>query len=106
MFLSNKIVHGYAIALGITCLGTATGLLWGNYYHQEVLQKSQSVSQDRKSLNTLQLDVLYNRPNQQLYSYLKDLKSLQQKNYQLLEAIQTTLSIVETHLASRKLSNI
>ncbi|WP_434685227.1 ATP-binding protein [Pseudanabaena minima] len=106
MFLSNKIVYGYAIALGITCLGTATGLLWGNYHHQEVLQKSQSVSQDRKSLNTLQLDVLYNLPNQQLYSYLKDLKSLQQKNYQLLEAIQTTLSIVETHLASRKLSNI
>ncbi|MFN9835809.1 MAG: PAS domain S-box protein [Pseudanabaena sp.] len=106
MFLSNKIVYGYAIALGITCLGTATGLLWGNYQHQEVLQKSQSVSQERKSLNTLQLDVLYNRPTQQLYAYLKDLDSSQQENYKLLEAIQSTLSIVETHHASRKLSNI
>jgi ABC-type antimicrobial peptide transport system permease subunit len=32
MFLSNKIVYGYAIALCITCLGTATGLLLGNHY--------------------------------------------------------------------------
>lgn len=43
MFLSNKIVYGYAIALCITSLGTATGLLLGNYYYQEVLQNNQTI---------------------------------------------------------------
>ena len=44
MFLSNKIVYVYAIALCITSLGTATGLLLGNFYHQEILQKNQTIS--------------------------------------------------------------
>ena len=72
MFLSNKIVYGYAIALCITSLGTATGLLLGNFYHQEILQKNQTISQEHQSLDVIQLDILYNRPAKQLSSYLKD----------------------------------
>ena len=57
MFLSNKIVYGYAIALCITCLDTATGLPLGNYYHQEALQKSQTISQEQRSLNVLRIQI-------------------------------------------------
>jgi PAS domain S-box-containing protein len=106
MFLSNKIVYGYAIALGITSLGTATGLLLGNYYHQEVLQKTQVISQERKSLNTLQLDVLSNRPAKQLSPYLRDSEGFRRESRQLLENIQTTLTLLENHNASGQFSTI
>ncbi|WP_103667346.1 PAS domain S-box protein [Pseudanabaena sp. BC1403] len=107
MFLSNKIVYGYAIALCITSLGTASGLLLGNYYHQEALQKSQTISQEHQSLNALQLDVLYNRPAKQLSSYVKeDPQDFRRESAKFLESIQTTLTILENHTASGKLSKI
>ena len=106
MFLSNKIVYGYAIALGITSLGTATGLLLGNYYHQEVLQKTQVVSEERKALNTLQLDVLSNRPAKQLSPNLRDSEGFRRESRQLLENIQTTLNLLENHNASEQFSTI
>lgn len=106
MFLSNKIVYGYAIALCITCLGTATGLLLGNYYHQESLQKSQTVSQEHQSLKNLQLDILYNCPAKQLSPYLKDPQGFRRESVKLLESIQTTLTILEIHNASGKFSKV
>ncbi|TYQ28131.1 response regulator [Pseudanabaena sp. UWO311] len=106
MFLSNKIVYGYVIALCITSLGTATGLLLGNYYHQEILQKNQTLSQEHQSLDVLQLDILYNRPAKQLSSYLKDPQDFRRESAKFLESIQTTLTLLETHIASGKLSKI
>jgi PAS domain S-box-containing protein len=106
MFLSNKIVYGYAIALCITSLGTATGLLLGNYYHQEILQKNQTISQEHQSLDVIQLDILYNRPAKQLSSYLKDPQDFRRERAKFLESIQTTLTLLETHIASGKLSKI
>ncbi|MEA5480726.1 PAS domain S-box protein [Pseudanabaena galeata UHCC 0370] len=106
MFLSNKIVYGYAIALGITSLGTATGLLLGNYHHQEVLQKSQVISQERKSINTLQLDILYNRPTQQLSPQLKNVEVFRQESRKLLESIQIISNIVKAHHNSGEFSTI
>jgi PAS domain S-box-containing protein len=106
MFLSNKIVYGYAIALCITSLGTATGLLLGNYYHQEILQKNQTISQEHQSLDVIQLDILYNRPAKQLSSYLKDPQDFRRESAKFLESIQTTLTLLETHIASGKLSKI
>ena len=106
MFLSNKIVYGYAIALGITSLGTATGLLLGNYNHQEVLQKCQVISQERKSINTLQLDILYNRPTQQLSPQLKNVEVFRQESRKLLESIQIISNIVKAHHNSGEFSTI
>ncbi len=106
MFLSNKIVYGYAIALCITSLGTATGLLLGNYYHQEVLQKNQTLSQEHQSLDVLQLDILYNRPAKQLSSYLKDPQDFRRESGKFLESIQTTITLLEIHNASGELSKI
>jgi PAS domain S-box-containing protein len=106
MFLSKKIVYGYVIALGITSLGTATGLLLGNYYHQEALQKLQFIYQESKSLDVLQLGILYNRPTKQLSPYLKDRYSFQRESAQLLQDIQNTLGVLETYNASGQLSTI
>ncbi|GBO56106.1 circadian input kinase A [Pseudanabaena sp. lw0831] len=106
MFLSNKIVYGYTIALCITSLGTATGLLLGNYYHQEVFQKNQTISQEHQSLNALQLDVLYNRPAKQLSPYLKDPQGFRHESAKWIESIQKTLTLLEIHNASGELSKI
>jgi len=106
MFLSNKIVYGYAIALGITSLGTATGLLLGTYHHQEVLQKSQVIYQERQFLNSLQLEVLNHRPAQQISTYVKDLASFRQERQKLLESIQKTLKLVKIYHDSKKFQTI
>ncbi|PZO39575.1 MAG: hypothetical protein DCF19_13385 [Pseudanabaena frigida] len=97
MLISKQIVFGYAIALGITCLGTSTGLVVGNYSYQEALQSNKAIAQERKFLNTLQLDILYNRPAKQLSPYLSDPEGFRRESGRLLDRIQKILTALEAH---------
>ena len=92
MFKTNKIVYGYAIALGITFLGSSVGLLVGNNYHQDALQKMLGAAEDRKFINTLQVDILYNRPAKQLSPYLADPDGFKRESSKLLDRIQKTVT--------------
>ena len=106
MFKTNKIVYGYAIALGITFLGSSVGLLVGNNYHQNATQKMQMAAEDRKFLNTLQVDILYNRPAKQLSPYLAAPDGFKIESGKLLDRIQKILTALEAYNSSGKTSSI
>ncbi|GBO52344.1 circadian input kinase A [Pseudanabaena sp. lw0831] len=106
MFKTNKIVYGYAIALGFTFLGTSAGLLVGNNYHQDALQKMLGAVEDRKFLNTLQVDILYNRPAKQLSPYLADPDGFKRESGKFLDRIQKISTALEAYNSSGKTSNI
>jgi PAS domain S-box-containing protein len=106
MFKTNKIVYGYAIALGITFLGSSVGLLVGNNYHQDAIQKMQGAAEDRKFLNTLQVDILYNRPAKQLSPYLANPDGFKRESGKLLDRIQKISNELEAYNASGKTSSI
>lgn len=104
MFKTHKIVYGYAIALGITFLGSSVGLLVGNNYEQAALQNMLEASEDRKFINTLQIDILYNRPAKQLSPYLADPEGFKQASDEFLNRIQKVLAALEAYNTSGKTS--
>ncbi len=106
MYISKKIVYGYAIALSMTFLGSTTGFVIGNYYHQESLQKSQTISQERRFLDALKISVLDHRPAKQLSQNLQSPEEFHDESKKLLKYIQKVLTILETHNASGKPSTI
>jgi len=106
MNLSRKIIYGYAIALGLSFCGSLAGLLLGNSIHQKALDESQTVSQERRFLSKLQLDILHNRPAKQLSPYLNDSAAFQRESDKFLERIDRILILLETDRASGKNSTI
>ena len=70
MKLRTKIICGYTTILAITCMGTTTGFLVGNNYQRKALENREIASRERKLINQLQIDILYNRPAKQLSPYL------------------------------------
>jgi PAS domain S-box-containing protein len=106
MFKTNKMVYGYAIALGFTFLGASVGLLVGNIYHKDPLQKMLVARENSKFLNTLQVDILYNRPAKQLSPYLADPDGFKRESDKLLDRIQKILTALESYNSSGKTSSI
>jgi signal transduction histidine kinase/CheY-like chemotaxis protein len=106
MYISKKIVYGYAIALSMTFLGSTTGFVIGNYYHQEALQKSQTIYQERRFLDALKISILDNRPTKQLSQNFQSPEEFHQQSKKLLEHIQKVLTILETHNALSRPSPI
>ena len=102
MTIRNKIIYGYALALGIALGGTATGLIVGNYYQQRALNSRQVASQERKLLGTLQVDVLYNRPAKQLSPYLQQPEIFRQESTKLIERVEQIYVLLNTHNTSGK----
>jgi signal transduction histidine kinase len=106
MNLSKKIIYGYAIALGFTFCGSLAGLLVGNFIHQKALDESQTVSQERRFLSKLQLDILHNRPAKQLSPYLNNPAAFQRESDKFLERIDRILILLETARVSGGNSSI
>lgn len=106
MNIKQKIVYGYALALGIALAGTVTGLLVGNHYQQKALQSRKVASQERKLLGTLQVDILYNRPAKQLSPHLQQPQRFRQESQQLIERIDRIESLLAAHNTSGKPSTI
>jgi signal transduction histidine kinase len=96
MNLSKKIIYVYAIALGFTFFGSLAGLLWGNSIHQQALEQTQAVSQQRRFLSKLQLDILHNRPAKQLSPYLSDPIAFQRESDKFLDRIDRILAHLES----------
>ncbi|MEE3719852.1 ATP-binding protein [Tumidithrix elongata RA019] len=106
MSIRNKIIYGYALALGVALGGTAIGLSVGNYYQQQALKNSQAASNERKLLSALQVDVLYNRPAKQLSPYIQDQQGFRRESRKLLDRIQKIQTLLATHNASGKPSTL
>ncbi|MCC5646755.1 HAMP domain-containing histidine kinase [Nostoc sp. CHAB 5824] len=63
--IGNKIKCGYGIALGVGIIGTTTGLVLGDHYQQQALQKQQNAFKELNLLYRLQTSVLQTRTHQQ-----------------------------------------
>ncbi|MBD2178908.1 PAS domain S-box protein [Pseudanabaena sp. FACHB-1998] len=102
MSLGFKIIYGYAIALGISCLGTVAGLLVGNDIQQQALNLSHEASLQRSFLNTLQIEVLRQRPIQQLSPYLADPIEFRRESDKFLQRNDQILILLKQHIATPK----
>ena len=100
MSIRNKIIYGYAGALGVAIAGAAFGLVVGNHYQQEAQQARQVASNEAELLSQLQLDVLYNRPAKQLAPYVQDPVGFQAASTALLERLAKIETLLITHNAS------
>ncbi|WP_271254278.1 PAS domain-containing hybrid sensor histidine kinase/response regulator [Pseudanabaena sp. Chao 1811] len=106
MYISKKIVYGYAIALSMTFLGSTSGFLLGNYYHQEALQKNQATVQERRFIDALKISILNNRPTQKASPKINSLEEFHQESSKLLGNVQKVLTLLESHHSSGKSSRI
>ncbi|NEQ72143.1 MAG: response regulator [Okeania sp. SIO2C9] len=102
MSIQNKIIYGYAIALGVAFAGTALGFAIGNYYQNKAQQEQQIASYENRLLSALQLDVLYNRPAKQLAPYLQDPEAFRRESGALLKRLQNIQDLLAKHNNSGK----
>jgi two-component system NtrC family sensor kinase len=106
--IRQKIVYGYALAIGIAIMGATTGKIFENYY-QEQAKKQLTNSQELTSLlNTLQASVLQaHTQTPKLFSLLKEPIRLELEYSRFLEYIAAvnrllhqTKSIIDSKIAS------
>ena len=71
MRLRTKFICGYLFILVIAGAGITAGFLIGNHYQSKALHNREVASRQRKLINQLQVDILYNRPAKQLSPYLQ-----------------------------------
>ena len=102
MKLRTKIICGYATILAITCVGTTTGFLIGNNYQRKALENRETASRERKLINQLQIDILYNRPAKQLSPYLNQTQEFQRAS----TAFQNRLIRIKILLANHNNSGV
>lgn len=63
--VGSKITIGYLIALGIATLGTASGLIIGEYYQNKAFKLAETTQYELELLHQLQTAVLQSRTHQQ-----------------------------------------
>ncbi|MGD1858189.1 MAG: HAMP domain-containing protein [Leptolyngbyaceae cyanobacterium] len=97
MTIRTRIINGYVIVLGVALTGTATGLAIGNHYQHRALTIHQLAAAERKLVNDLQVQVLYNSPANQLSPYLANPQRLQAESKALLHRIETLQATLKEH---------
>lgn len=102
MNIRNKIIYGYAVALGIALGGTLAGLIVGNYYQKQALTASQTAARERKLLSALQVDILYNRPAKQLSPHLRNPQAFQRESRELIKRVENIRLLLNDHNNSGK----
>lgn len=102
MAIRNKIIYGYALTLGLALGGTTIGLFVGNYYQKKALEYRQLVSQERKLISTLQVDILYNRPAKQLSPHLQNPEIFRQESTKLIQRVDKIGSLLQKNNTSGK----
>ena len=86
--VGTKIGCGYAIALGIATLGTATGVIVGDHYQQNFVEQHEQADEELQLLHRLQAGVLQARTHQQQFiPLLKEPELLQDEHTHFLEHI-------------------
>ena len=100
MSIRNKIIYGYAIVLAVAFIGTVSGLAIGNSHQHKANQARQRAFQESEFLYALQLDVLSNRPTNQLAPYLQDPEGFRQESDAFLQRLQDIKNSLENYTNS------
>ncbi len=82
----KKIAFGYAIAIGVSVLGTVTGTFIGDYYEKKAAEAERHVDEEVELFNDLQSSILKARNHQQQFiSLLEKPQDLQEKYTDFLQ---------------------
>lgn len=103
MKIRNKIIYGYLLALWIALVGTAIGLIVGNYHQQKALEVRQKASRKRQFISKLQVDILYNRPTKQLTTHLQNPQIFRREGMKFIERIEKIRKTLNTQNQSGKI---
>jgi len=103
--IGTKISCGYALALSVAFLGTATGFTVGGYYQEQAQDQHEQAIQEIELLNRLQAGVLQARTHQQQFIPLTQNPRLLQEEYAHFlghaTAINQVLSELKTYASSK-----
>lgn len=80
--IGPKIGYGYAIALGVATVGTATGITIGDHYQQQAAELATHAQEETYLLHRLQASVLQARTHQQQFIPLLQTPPLLQEEYE------------------------
>ncbi|MBW4560135.1 MAG: HAMP domain-containing histidine kinase [Mojavia pulchra JT2-VF2] len=83
--ISQKIALGYAVAMGVAVVGTATGFTLGDYYQRQALLRKEQEFKEVRLVNNLETTLLQVQTHQHKLIILTDLKLLQQEYSHLFE---------------------
>lgn len=95
----TKITFGYALVLCIPVVGTLAGLIVGNYYYEQTIQKLTTTYQEQKCLNKLQVMILQNRPAKELTPFVQNSAVFRQASNKIITRInhiQQSVTQLET----------
>ena len=101
MTIRRRIAQGYACVLGLALVGTATGVIVGEYWHRKALSLQSLAIAERKLLSDLQVKILYNRPTKQLSPFLEDPRGFTDATDTMADRVAEIQSIVEQHKTLR-----
>ena len=79
--IAKKIGLGYAIAIGVSVLGTIAGTLIGDYYQYRAILKERTVDEEVELFNELKSSILKARIHQQQFIALLEKPKDLQKEY-------------------------
>lgn len=79
--IAKKIGLGYAIAIGVSVLGTITGTLIGDYYQYRAVLKERTVDEEVELFNEFKSSILQARIHQQRFIALLEKPKDLQKEY-------------------------
>lgn len=99
-----SIIHGYTVAIGVTFLGTAIGLIVGNHSEQVISQKVEVIHRSHYFLDGLKLDPLdlHSHPSEQFSPDLEDTVSLRRESDQFLAKINNIQMVLKDYQASER----
>ena len=97
MTIRRRITKGYVIVLGIALTGVVGGLFVGNAYQHDAQKLRRETTTERKLLNQLRVDILRNRPANQLSLYLSDPVGLAEAGKSFLRRLEQVETTVAEH---------
>ncbi|MEB3230848.1 MAG: ATP-binding protein [Leptolyngbyaceae bacterium] len=97
MTIHKRLLCGYGLILGIALTGTTSGLVIGNHHQQSALEDQRMATSERKLLNDLQIQILYNRPAQQLSPHLANKVDFWVESQTLLGRLTSIQMVLAQH---------
>ena len=104
MSIRNRIIYGYAAVLGVTSLGIGIGLGGGDRLQHSARMIRQQASRERQLIQSLQVDILYNRPAKQLTPYVRNSAVFKRETSRLLQRVRDIQSKLGEHNQAKQTS--
>ncbi|NER00409.1 MAG: hypothetical protein F6K30_27555 [Cyanothece sp. SIO2G6] len=97
MTIYKRLIYGYGLILGIALAGTTAGLGIGNHYQRNAFVFQRAATDERQLLNDLQVQILYNRPGQQLLPHLDTKVDFLVETQKLLGRLTSIQIVLDQH---------